>query len=702
MCPGARKRFSGAILFALWSSSNLGAASYAVVAGISQYGPQLRLTAAERLRFPEADAQALYGILLSAEGGNIPPENIRLLLGPAATKAAIGDALNGWLGRTATADDTVFVYFSGHGDLQGGQGYLITYDTVREDIPHTAFSLSELRRALGALRAKTKAVFLDACHSGALNQTAAATEQLRQSLLTLDGSTLAITASAAGQEALERGGADSRHTLFGQFLISGLDGYADADCNGVVTARELAGYLEAQVPKASGGVQTPSVSLPGALAALPLARYTAPRCTSASPPDQRGDLRVELDRFECSDSPAVVQLNGRTVGTICAEKALWIPGLPGARYNVRVSRTGMAPREQASDLRAGGQSVVTLQLAPRPPRSAAAERDIKKALDLYTKGGANHYKQALDTLEKVRTASSGDPEVDYRIGLVHKIEGAAAESRAAFQAALAEDPSYLMPRRLLADVTIKERPAEAIRMLLEVPEITANDVLSSAVLSRAYQSLHLCGESVQWAKTASERAPSGADLQAEPLVEWAESLKGCAGNMRDPETKKLGQEAAGKYQEALQRLMQFRSGTGGKLWYELGGAIGAGWKFDALNKNQYQGLLVDTYAGLCEVEQGLTETCAAINACGEWIHLRPNDAGAQLLLTVNTAVAARGKLACGGKNWTWPEVCASFESIPMSGVSPAMAQSVRQFGLSLRQSGSCPNLKVVESPQAVK
>ena len=394
MCPGAPKRFTAAMFFAvflqllLWNSSKLSAASYAVVAGISQYGPQLRLTAAERLRFPEADAQALYGILLSAEGGNIPPENIRLLLGPAATKAAIGDALNGWLARTVTADDTVFVYFSGHGDLQGGQGYLITYDTVRNDIPHTALALSDLRRALGAIRAKTKAVFLDACHSGALNQTAAATEQLRQSLLALDGSTLAITASAAGQDALERGGADSRHTLFGQFLISGLEGYADADCNGVVTAQELAGYLVAQVPKASGGAQSPSVSLPGMLAGLPLARYGTPRCTSASPPDQRGDLRVDLAQFECHDSPAVVQLNGRTAGTICAEQALWIPGLPGGRYSVRVSRAGMTPREQAVDVRPGAESAIPIELAARPPRSATAENALKKALDLYTQGGA--------------------------------------------------------------------------------------------------------------------------------------------------------------------------------------------------------------------------------------------------------------------------------------------------------------------------
>ena len=131
------------LLFALLATiafvRNSTAASYALIAGIDQYGPQLRLTGDELLRFPESDANAVYRILLSPHGGNIPPENIRLLLGSAATKSAVTAALSEWLAGAAQPTDTVFIYFSGHGYLdEANEGYLIAYDTVRGDIPHTA------------------------------------------------------------------------------------------------------------------------------------------------------------------------------------------------------------------------------------------------------------------------------------------------------------------------------------------------------------------------------------------------------------------------------------------------------------------------------------------------------------------------------------------------------------------------------------
>lgn len=674
---------------------NSTAASYALIAGISQYGPQLRLTGDELLRFPESDAKALYRILLSTHGGNIPPENIRLLLGPAATKRDLTAALTEWLPAAAKPADTVFVYFSGHGYLdEANQGYLIAYDTVRSDIPHTAVPLAVLRQALRAIRATTKVVFVDACHSGALNETSAATERLRQNLLAIDGNTISIAASTAGQNALESGKADDRHTLFGQFLISGLDGYADADCDGVITAQELAGYIAAQVSKASNGAQSPSAAVAPALRNLPLARYASPRCTGASPPTSKGDLRVKLSSFDCNDNPAVVQIDGRITGTICAETALWIPGLPGGKYQLRISRAGMLPREEVVAVTPPAENQITLELRRRPARSNAAENELKKALNLYTRGGASHYQDALRVLEKLRAQYPAEPELTYRLGLIHKVEGSAGLASAAFEAALALDASHLMARTMLADLRLSERPSEAIRLLLEAPELTANDVLSSVVLSRAYQRVHLCGESVQWAKSASERAPAQGDLQAEPLVEYAASLKACAEETQDPGLKiKLDSEAVDAYHDALQRLERFKSGAGGKLWYELGGTVALGWKFEALNKDQYKRLLVDTYAGLCEVQGRRGQTCSALDACQEWAHRSKDDAEARFRMTFDAAAAANRNLVCTPRTWAWPAVCDLYQSIPLSRLSPEMAKQASDLGVALRQTMHCPNLK---------
>jgi hypothetical protein len=669
--------------------------TYALVVGITQYGPQLQLTSQELLRFPESDAKALYGILLSSEAGNVEPQNIRLLLGPAATAQALTTAMNGWLAPTAKPEDTVFIYFSGHGHFEAGQGYLITYDTVRTDIPHTAVPLSIVRQALSRIHAATKVVFLDACHSGALNQTAAVTGQLRQSLVELDRNTISIVASTAGQNALEGGSAGDRHTLFGQFLLSGLDGSADADCNGAVTARELAEYIQRQVGKASKGVQMPSVALPSALSNVPLARYAQPRCSGTSPPADKGDLRVKLSPFDCKDSPAVVQVNGRTMGTICAEGVLWIPGLPRGAYKVRISRAETQPREEVVAIAPPEENLVTVQLRPRPPRSDVAEKDLKKALDLYTKGGDKHYQSALEVLGKLRPQYPADPELAYYTGLIYKVEGSAEAKNAStsFQTALALDASHVGARRLLADLTA--RPQDAIRLLLEVPDLTANDVLSSVILSRAYQRLHLCGESVQWAKIASERAPTQGDLQAEPLVEYAESQKACAEETQDEAAKtKLDEDAVAKYRQALQRLERFRSGTGGKLWYEIGGLVGAGWKFEVAKKDQYDRLLVDTYAGLCQVQGRLKgQTCEAIESCEKWTHLRENEAEGRLRLTLNAASAASTNLVCSGRKWIWPAVCDLYQSISIDRLSPDLAKAAGNLGTALRQNKYCPNLK---------
>ena len=159
---------------------------------------------------------------------------------------------------------------------------------------------------------------------------------------------------------------------------------------------------------------------------------------------------------------------------------MWIPGLPGGRYQLRVSRAGMQPREEVVEITPPAEDLTTLELRKRTARSGAAESNLKKALDLYTKGGASHYQDALAVLEKVRAQYPTDPELPYRIGLIQKVEGSAGTASAAFEAALALDASHLMARTMLADLRVSEQPSEAIRLLLKAPELTANDVLSTS------------------------------------------------------------------------------------------------------------------------------------------------------------------------------------------------------------------------------
>src|SRR5690349_7249136 len=95
---------------------------YALVIGIGKY--KNLGSAGQDLRFPESDAEAISRVLISKEGGNIEPENVKKLIGKDATLANIRTALEEWLPSVAQEQDRVIVYFAGHGLVGGGKGYL--------------------------------------------------------------------------------------------------------------------------------------------------------------------------------------------------------------------------------------------------------------------------------------------------------------------------------------------------------------------------------------------------------------------------------------------------------------------------------------------------------------------------------------------------------------------------------------------------
>src|SRR5678816_2875126 len=86
--------------------------SYALVVGIANYQ---NLAAAQQLQFPERDAESVYSILISTEGGNFRAENVHKLVGARATLAGLRYELEEWLPSVAKDDDRVLIYFAGHG-----------------------------------------------------------------------------------------------------------------------------------------------------------------------------------------------------------------------------------------------------------------------------------------------------------------------------------------------------------------------------------------------------------------------------------------------------------------------------------------------------------------------------------------------------------------------------------------------------------
>jgi uncharacterized caspase-like protein len=161
-----------------------------------------------------------------------------------------------WLARHVSPEDTVVIFFSGHGAQRVGGfepgEYLCPVETDWYNLRTTAISTDELAVALRALGAGRVAVFLDACHSGGVGGPKDATLQVRPGLSESAYSRLAegrgrvIVASCRPDEvSWELPGMSNG--LFTHYLLEGLRGAA-ADSNGAVRILDLFKYVSQQVP----------------------------------------------------------------------------------------------------------------------------------------------------------------------------------------------------------------------------------------------------------------------------------------------------------------------------------------------------------------------------------------------------------------------------------------------------------------------
>ncbi|WP_437191975.1 caspase family protein [Planctomicrobium sp. SH527] len=149
----------------------------AVIIGINYTPKADEKIQAPPLKNAENDAQKIYEILTNHYG--FQPENVSLLLGKDATKAAINTQINEKLIDGVTADDCVLFYFSGHGYSRQGtngnpaSGELLPADVEFRDnqprLSHVVHLDDEVVNALSKFsRARHKLLILDSCYSGTI------------------------------------------------------------------------------------------------------------------------------------------------------------------------------------------------------------------------------------------------------------------------------------------------------------------------------------------------------------------------------------------------------------------------------------------------------------------------------------------------------------------------------------------------------
>ena len=228
--------------------------SYAVIVGISHYE---NLPAKLQLQYSERDAQSIYTILISPEGGNFKAENVHILTGDKATLAGLRREIGTWLPCVAKQGDRVLIYFAGHGFMYQGKGYLAPYDFDANKIAATGYPMDELGAIMGGkIHANSKVLLTDACHSGAISPED--TASLNKTLSSLNTSLFSLTASRDRERSFESPELEGGHGVFTYYVVKGLEGAADTNRDGIVTADELAEYVHTQVREATGAQQNPT------------------------------------------------------------------------------------------------------------------------------------------------------------------------------------------------------------------------------------------------------------------------------------------------------------------------------------------------------------------------------------------------------------------------------------------------------------
>lgn len=137
---------------------------YVLAVGVSQYQNE-RL----KLRFAESDAQTVLDLLRNAPTnvarfGAMASERLQLLGNRQAVRSEILRFREVLL--KSKADDTVVLFFSGHGKVEGGTFYFGTWDVDFTPPTRNGLSYNDILSLLDGIPARNRLVLLDACYSG--------------------------------------------------------------------------------------------------------------------------------------------------------------------------------------------------------------------------------------------------------------------------------------------------------------------------------------------------------------------------------------------------------------------------------------------------------------------------------------------------------------------------------------------------------
>lgn len=229
--------------------------SWALVIGINDYGGEHPMLANAR-----NDAVAFADLLRTSYHF----EQVFTLYDEEATCDTMMAWLRDRLPSQIDNNDRLVLFFAGHGTTRESglgekRGYLIPHDAKAGKYADY-IDMSELRDACGWIKAKHILLILDCCFSGVAAITSRAAPSIDQRVMTdrylqeitRRSAWQVLTAGASDELAADSGNRPG-HSAFTSALLAGLEGQADQNSDGIITASELAGYVKPEVSRQGTG-----------------------------------------------------------------------------------------------------------------------------------------------------------------------------------------------------------------------------------------------------------------------------------------------------------------------------------------------------------------------------------------------------------------------------------------------------------------
>ena len=581
---------------------------YALIIGVTKY-PNLSEDN-NLLQFPERDAEAIHDILIKQEGGNFPPENVRKLIGPRATLANIQRELEEWLPSVAKENDRVIVYFAGHGFVQNGKGYLAPVDTNLDRLAETAYPMERLGKVFGTkIAARWKVMLTDACHSGAI--TPDVTEQVNENLSKLGQNVLSLTASRRRESSYEDpklGGG-----LFTYFTVKALEGHADRDRDGAVTADELIAYVQTHVRDYAlerSRQQNPTES--GDFDSNLILAFS-PKIAA-----ETGDTKKLTDGVllvESTKENTQFLLDGKLMGVVNPGKPLSLPGISAGWHSIQGVKEGYDPDGPRRILVAPGvETPVSLRIQFRKVRKGAALDRFRDGLKLYNKGGNDDLKQAVEAFQKALAEDPGYEEAALYLGRSYQVLFETEQALKYHELAVKLQPAWSEALISLGSMLLDMgNTTEAIEHLRKAVSVDPGNSLAHSHMAQAYRLTGTFDKAIEESREALRLNPSN----AQALLWLGDSLR----------ATKQWQEARDSYRQYVQ-ITDFDASVPEKIgFYFLGNPFTRAFsKKRATQEQVYRDQRNIGFFGLCDCEQRLGNLSRAQQYCLRALSYDPEDA----------------------------------------------------------------------------